>query len=126
VPYVAAAPGTFSNGRAELPPPPGILKGEPLSYSNVQYPPPPGVTSYGLQGTVSSGYPSTGDFQGTYYEHERPSSAVSSNNPSDAKWPLGIQHKYDAFLEEERKFIADQSWDSFPTGSRLFIGEIDI
>ena len=125
VPYVAAAPGTFSS-RGELPPPPGISKGEPLSYANLQYPPPPGVTGYGLQGMANSAFPSggAGDVHGTYHEYERPSSAVSSNNPSDAKWPIIIQQKYDSFLEEERKFIADQSWDSFPTGSRLFIGEL--
>jgi len=126
VPYVAAAPGTFSNSRGELPPPPGISKGEPPSYAAVPYPPPPGVNGFGLHGTVNSGFSSGGEFYGTYHEHERPSSAVSSNNPSDSKWPVTIQQKYDAFLEEERKFIADQSWDSFPAGSRLFIGEIDV
>ena len=30
---------------------------------------------------------------------------------------------YEAFLDQERKFVTEGQWDQFPMGSRLFIGE---
>lgn len=41
----------------------------------------------------------------------------------DRRWPPEINRLYEAFLEEERKYVTDGRWDQFPNGSRLFIGE---
>lgn len=34
-----------------------------------------------------------------------------------------IQRKYDQFLHDEEAYTGEGSWDKFPQGSRLFVGE---
>ena len=43
----------------------------------------------------------------------------------DIRWPPEINRKYEAFLDQERKFVTEGQWDQFPMGSRLFIGRFD-
>ncbi|KAI5295847.1 hypothetical protein KEM52_000022 [Ascosphaera acerosa] len=35
-----------------------------------------------------------------------------------------IQRKYDAFLQEERRYVTEGKWDRFAPGSRLFVGNL--
>ncbi|KAI9682723.1 MAG: hypothetical protein M1829_006710 [Trizodia sp. TS-e1964] len=37
-------------------------------------------------------------------------------------WTPEIQRKYDAFIQDEKKYVTDGQWDKFPANSRLFIG----
>lgn len=41
----------------------------------------------------------------------------------DIRWPPEVNRKYEAFLDQERKFVTEGQWDQFPMGSRLFIGK---
>ncbi|KAH8593932.1 hypothetical protein B0O99DRAFT_626451 [Bisporella sp. PMI_857] len=124
VPY-APAPGTHASGRGNLPPPPGLLttlKSESSAASPMQLPPPPGVS-------IKPDYPNSASAYSTGFnsklEQARPNSATSNRSSSDEKWPPEIQKKYNIFLEDEQKFIADQTWESYPAGSRLYIGNLN-
>ncbi|KIN00798.1 hypothetical protein OIDMADRAFT_41513 [Oidiodendron maius Zn] len=109
VPLVAAgAPGTFSDPRNGLPPPPSASFRQP----------PPSTNS-----PISPGaYPQVARFGGT----DRPNRSEPSEDmgDSDIRWPLEIQKKFDQFLTEERGYVTDGQWDKFPVGSRLFIGNL--
>ncbi|UPX19212.1 nuclear polyadenylated RNA-binding protein 3 [Ascochyta rabiei] len=42
----------------------------------------------------------------------------------DVRWGPEVNRLYEAFLEQERKFVTEGQWDQFPMGSRLFIGNL--
>lgn len=115
VPLVAAgAPGTYTDPRNGLPPPPTASFRQP----------PPSTDS-----PISPGaYPQTQiqppivRFGGPL---ERPikSELMEDMSDPDIRWGNDIQKKYDKFLAEERVYVTDGQWDRFPVGSRLFIGK---
>ncbi|KAG9247487.1 hypothetical protein BJ878DRAFT_492534 [Calycina marina] len=114
-------------------PPYSSLPPRPPTSSHDTYRPPPGVNvpyvaAAGAPGTSTSRLGGLPPPPGIYppppgishHENRRPSSSSSA----DAKWSYSVQQKYDKFLQEERKYISDQLWDTFPPGSRLFIGNL--
>lgn len=105
VPLVAAgAPGTYTDPRNGLPPPPTASFRQP----------PPSAGS-----PISPGaYPQMVRFGG-----DRPEPALEDLGDSDIRWGPDIQKKFDQFLAEERGYVTDGQWDRFPVGSRLFIGK---
>jgi nuclear polyadenylated RNA-binding protein 3 len=108
VPIVAAgAPGTYTDPRNGLPPPPTASFNQP----------PPTTGS-----PISPGaYPQTPRLP----SQDRPGRREPSEDMSDPdiRWGPEIQKKYDQFLAEERVYVTDGQWDKFPVGSRLFIGK---
>lgn len=42
----------------------------------------------------------------------------------DEKWTADVQQKYDEFIQDERRYVNEGRWDSFPQGSRLFVGNL--
>ena len=49
--------------------------------------------------------------------------STSPGDDEDIRWGPEVNRLYEAFLEQERKFVTEGQWDQFPMGSRLFIGE---
>lgn len=45
-----------------------------------------------------------------------------TDNP-EKRWGPEIQRLYDTFLDEERKNVTEGTWEKFPVGSRLFVGQ---
>lgn len=108
VPLVAAgAPGTYSDARNGLPPPP-----------TASFRQPPTTTGSPISPGV---YPQMVRFGGP----DRSSKSEPSEDigGSDIRWGPEIQKKFDQFLAEERVYVTDGQWDRFPVGSRLFIGK---
>jgi hypothetical protein len=50
-------------------------------------------------------------------------SASPGGDDEDIRWGPEVNRLYEAFLDQERKFVTEGQWDQFPMGSRLFIGE---
>jgi len=44
-------------------------------------------------------------------------------NDGEVPWTPEVQRIYDQFLSDERVYTAEGTWDKFPPGSRLFVGE---
>jgi len=108
VPLVAAgAPGTYTDPRNGLPPPPTVSFRQP----------PPSTGS-----PVSPGaYPQTSRLPGQ--DGSTRSDLSGDVSDADARWGPEIQKLYDEFLAEERTYVTEGQWDRFPVGSRLFIGK---
>ncbi|KUJ14663.1 uncharacterized protein LY89DRAFT_735741 [Mollisia scopiformis] len=116
----AGAPGTSTDPRGGLPPPPtasfpgastdprGVLPYPPSANFRPPFPPPSPISP------------------ASYTQISR--SSVQGNQGEaddlDAKWGPEIQRIYDDFLENERQFVTEGLWDRFPNGSRLFIGNL--
>ena len=49
--------------------------------------------------------------------------SASPGDDEDIRWGPEVNRLYEAFLEQERKFVTEGQWDQFPMGSRLFIGK---
>lgn len=47
-----------------------------------------------------------------------------SQDPNERPWTPRTQSIYDQFLEDERRYVTEGIWDKFPTGSRLFVGNL--
>ncbi|KAF2433750.1 hypothetical protein EJ08DRAFT_676535 [Tothia fuscella] len=80
-------------------------------------PPPPHAYQTPLSASVplhSPAYPSYDPRAGS------PMSGIDDNQHFD----YHTQKKYDDFLAFERQNVAEGQWDKFPTGSRLFIGNL--
>lgn len=108
----AGAPGTSTDPRNVLPPPPSA------SFHSVSSagPPPP----------LSMNYVPYSDSH-RLLTKDAPTPAAVSSNPSDDteySWSSAIQKLYDDFLADERMYVSEGLWDRFPVGSRLFIGEL--
>jgi nuclear polyadenylated RNA-binding protein 3 len=104
----AGAPGTSTDPRGGLPPPPSasfhptlISTGSPVS-----------PASY-TQINRSAGI----DRQFTSIELQ------DEADEADAKWGPDVQKIYDEFLADERMYVQEGLWDRFPLNSRLFIGK---
>ncbi|RDW73788.1 hypothetical protein BP5796_07230 [Coleophoma crateriformis] len=100
----AGAPGTSSDPRSGLPPPPtASFRSPPLSA-------PP---------HFSPALPTSGQ--------DNPRQSVETSDgrdDADKRWSPSVQKIYDKFLSEERGYVAEGLWDRFPNGSRLFIGNL--
>jgi nuclear polyadenylated RNA-binding protein 3 len=96
----SGAPGTSTDPRGGLPPPPTASFPVPQSAGSPMSP-----GSYGNPNTQDQKYPS----------HEV--------DDADSRWGPEIQKKYDDFISQERVYVTEGLWDRFPPNSRLFIGE---
>lgn len=78
-----------------------------------------------LQTPISAqgGYPS---LTNTPIESRRESKLAAGETPSadDRPWDASIQAKYDRFIDAERGYVSEGRWEQFPTGSRLFVGNL--
>lgn len=97
----AGAPGTSTDHRNVLPPPPSASFGSPPGLAN-----PP------------SAYSQVTRNQAPPLGRARPDHLDDADTP----WGPEIQKIYDTFLTEERGYVTEGLWDRFPKGSRLFIG----
>ena len=103
-------------------PPPGA------SISQPGLPPPPMATFQQQPGRP--GEQTQGDFH-THQNRQRDMSARNGNragsyadaNDGEVPWTSEVQRIYDQFLSDERVYTAEGTWDKFPPGSRLFVGE---
>lgn len=100
----AGAPGTSTDPRGGLPPPP-VASFRPPSSANPMSP-----SSYNHPNRPPGS--------------ARPFDGGDEANDVDARWGPDVQKKYDEFLEDERRYVTEGMWDRFPKRSRLFIGKI--
>ncbi|KAI9745980.1 MAG: hypothetical protein M1818_000661 [Claussenomyces sp. TS43310] len=105
----AGAPGTSTDARHGLPPPPSASFHPPSAMVTT-----PSISSSQYQQVPP---PSTQD---------RPTASIEpiDGDHGEVLWGPAIQKLYDDFLADERAFVAEGLWDRFPTGSRLFIGNL--
>ncbi|KAL8650088.1 MAG: hypothetical protein Q9226_005294 [Calogaya cf. arnoldii] len=54
---------------------------------------------------------------------DRDTIAVESH-PDEPPWPQHLEKLYSDFLNEEAVYVAEGVWDRFPSGSRLFVGNL--
>lgn len=106
----AGAPGTSTDPRTALPPPPSVV-------FNVL-----GEATPTSGNIPSASHPQINRLAGA---QNKSIGALDEADDLDAKWGPEVQKKYDAFLEKERRFVIEGLWDHFPAGSRLFIGKLD-
>jgi len=96
VPLISAgAPGTSTESRNGLPPPP--------------------TASFAQNGSSSS---PTGANRPSLDERK-----LSVSETMNTKWPPEINKKYDEFLRDEQEHVKSGMWGDFPKDSRMFIGE---
>ncbi|MCJ1244580.1 hypothetical protein MMC30_001778 [Trapelia coarctata] len=99
-PSPAYVPSSSASG-----PPPGA----PITQSGL--PPPPMATFQ--QQPARSGEQTQGN---THAQQNRQRDMIS--------WTPEVQRIYDQFLSDERVYTAEGTWDKFPPGSRLFVGNL--
>ncbi|KAI9643589.1 nuclear polyadenylated RNA-binding protein 3 [Ciborinia camelliae] len=93
------APGTATDPRFGLPPPPSVSFNH--SHQDANSP------KHYLQ------------------SHRMPSAQSSDGHDNDDRpWGPVVQKKYDEFLDRERTCVTEGLWERFPKGSRLFIGNL--
>ena len=107
--YGHPPPPNASIGSNGLPPPPLATFQQPPAQANQ----PPQASS----GLTQSGQP---DDPGTT---SNASVTVTEEGESRAPWPPEVQRLYTEFLHDEAIYVAEGTWDKFPPGSRLFVGE---
>lgn len=102
----AGAPGTSTDPRGGLPPPPaGSFQAPPsgnigdASYPQINRLSAPGVQTKSIE-------------------------SQDEADDLDAKWGPDVQKIYDQFIDNERMYVTEGLWDRFPVGSRLFIGNL--
>jgi nuclear polyadenylated RNA-binding protein 3 len=101
----AGAPGTSTDPRGGLPPPP-VASFRPPSSAN-----PISPSSYNhLNRPPGQG-------------QARPVDVEDEADDIDARWGPDVQNIYDEFLDNERMYVTEGIWDRFPNKSRLFIGK---
>jgi nuclear polyadenylated RNA-binding protein 3 len=126
--YHAGPPGVPQSASYRPPggAPPSIGTGAPGVYRDQigGLPPPPSASfKQPAQSSASPISPSFNQFGPPGQGHMK---ADQQDDPDDidARWGPDVQQKYDAFLEQERKYVTEGLWDRFPMGSRLFIGKL--
>ncbi|KAH9905896.1 hypothetical protein F4778DRAFT_779284 [Xylariomycetidae sp. FL2044] len=60
----------------------------------------------------------------TYMPQHDPEYTVASRMPQTPQQAHNSSQRYDDFIQDERKYVAEAKWDRFPEGSRLFVGNI--
>jgi nuclear polyadenylated RNA-binding protein 3 len=103
----AGAPGTSTDPRGGLPPPPTGSFQSPSS-GNIS------PTSYSQINKLVPGVQS------------RANELQDEADDIDAKWGPDVQKIYDQFIDNERMYVTEGLWDRFPVGSRLFIGTLNL
>jgi nuclear polyadenylated RNA-binding protein 3 len=106
----AGAPGTSTDPRTGLPPPPSASFRPPSLSTVSPISPVPNAQVSRL---------STRDQPTKSIERVERSDEVDD---ADRPWLPAVQKIYDEFLAEERINVTEGLWDRFPVGSRLFIG----
>ncbi|KAI6709361.1 hypothetical protein JHW43_008088 [Diplocarpon mali] len=105
----AGAPGTSTDPRGGLPPPPAAsFRAPPQSASS-----PSNTASNSQVNRLSAAGNQTQSIE-----------SQEEADELDAKWGPEVQKVYDDFLENERMYVTEGLWDRFPNGSRLFIGNL--
>ncbi|TVY49264.1 putative RNA-binding protein [Lachnellula occidentalis] len=102
----AGAPGTSTDPRGGLPPPP-VASFRPPSSAN---------------STSPSSYTHLNRPPGQ--SQARPFDVEDEADETDARWGPDVQKIYDEFLVNERMYVTEGIWDRFPKKSRLFIGNL--
>lgn len=102
----AGAPGTHTDPRNVLPPPPPASFNAPPP--SLSAPPPGNLAPYPPHQRVPT--------------QERPIEGEGEDE-GEVQWGPDVQKLYDDFLADERMYVSEGLWDRFPTGSRLFIGK---
>ncbi|KAK0113757.1 hypothetical protein ONS95_014007 [Cadophora gregata] len=106
----AGAPGTSTDPRSGLPPPPTA------SFR----PPPPSVLSPINQASSSQ----INRLSAAQGQQTQSVESQEEADEIDAKWGPEVQKVYDEFLDNERMYVTEGLWDRFPLNSRLFIGNL--
>ncbi|RKF64360.1 putative RNA-binding protein C3H8.09c [Erysiphe neolycopersici] len=102
----AGAPGTSTDPRSGLPPPPSAsFRGQLSSANSINS----NTHMLGNRSSIQE-LPNLSDQDEADY--------------FDTKWAPEVQKMYDEFLEDERRYVTEGLWDRFPMGSRLFIGNL--
>jgi hypothetical protein len=132
----ASASASLPQPTSNLPPRPPAQE-KPVTHPN--YDPSDDIRSYHPGSQMPSntpqrgGQPQTGGQQasptGAHMSHApgagqaQPQRSTSPGDDEDIRWGPETNRLYEAFLDQERKFVTEGQWDQFPMGSRLFIGE---
>ncbi|KAL8944804.1 MAG: hypothetical protein Q9216_000226 [Gyalolechia sp. 2 TL-2023] len=103
-------PSTTSIGSNGLPPPPLATFQQPSSQTAQSMQPSPVLP----QSQQSEGVAGIADRNAVTLE----------SSPDEAPWPPELEKLYDEFSSEEAKYVAEGVWDRFPSGSRLFVGNL--
>jgi hypothetical protein len=105
----AGAPGTSTDPRNALPPPP-----------SASFQPAPSIATPPSLTHIS--YPQNHRLP----VQDRPANSIETADADDdaeISWSPAVQKLYDEFLADERMYVSEGLWDRFPAGSRLFIGQ---
>ncbi|KAL8844323.1 MAG: hypothetical protein Q9176_001233 [Flavoplaca citrina] len=103
-------PPTVIVGSNGLPPPPLATFQQPPSQT--AQPAQPGIVS-----------PQPRQPDGSVKLADRDSIAIESH-ANEPPWPQQLEKSYSDFLNEEAVYVAEGVWDRFPSGSRLFVGNL--
>ena len=110
----AGAPGVHNAPSTSLPPPP-LPSFQTHSPGDIQ-----GLTTP-VQSASTLSYPHQGAFV------SRPGEDITGiADGENDHWDRDTQRKYDDFLADERRYVLEGQWDKFPSGSRLFLGTINL
>ncbi|TAQ87597.1 hypothetical protein B7494_g4051 [Chlorociboria aeruginascens] len=105
----AGAPGTSTDLRAGLPPPPSAsFHSPPSTGARISPAPYSQIQRLTNRHRTSNSVDSTSD----------------DVDDADRYWGPAVQKIYDEFLANERMYVNEGAWDRFPNGSRLFIGNL--
>ena len=105
--------------------PPHLASAVPVTGSNGLPPPPMASFQQPQKGSEQQERSPTNQQQRSGETPARNSmrSIVAGSRDDDAPWPPEIQRKYDQFLSDEEIYTKEGTWDKFPQGSRLFVGQ---
>ncbi|KAH8423937.1 putative RNA-binding protein (Nab3) [Aspergillus melleus] len=119
-----AYPTQQSNYQSGLGAPSLVAAGAPGTSSGASTLPPPPVPSFQQSPTTStdSQEPSTSGAKNERTDGKQ--SRPIKGTDEDAPWGPEVQKKYDEFLHNERIYVTEGLWDRFPSGSRLFVGNL--
>ncbi|KAF2219189.1 hypothetical protein BDZ85DRAFT_285654 [Elsinoe ampelina] len=91
--------------------------------------PPPPVPSFQQPQQSQSANPVMSPTQG-HFDGPHSQARARRNSQSEIifdgepKWDPETQKEFDSFLEQERQYVTAGNWESFPMGSRLFVGNL--
>lgn len=81
-------------------------------------------TSLPFTSNVATSIQSTNSVSPLESRREQKLAAGEVLTSDDEKWTADVQQKYDEFIQDERRYVNEGRWDSFPQGSRLFVGNL--
>ncbi|KAH7382866.1 hypothetical protein BKA64DRAFT_582931 [Cadophora sp. MPI-SDFR-AT-0126] len=106
----AGAPGTSTDPRGGLPPPPtaSFRPGPPSALSPI----------------TQASHSQINRLSAAPGQQTQNVESQEEADELDAKWGPEVQKVYDEFLDNERMYVTEGLWDRFPLNSRLFIGNL--